>query len=168
MEYTEKQIRDGIKFALDELKDSGWFNGNDDDKLYKIIADKYVKSLEWNVKEIVEESIQKLILNDRIENVSEGESHGMLICYVKYLKDNKAFTDAVEIHIDELPKGKYNYVLFSVENGFHKKLAIDDSYFFKLKTILDVEKFLQDYYTEFKPLEDQDFYGHTKESKKFH
>lgn len=107
-------------------------------------------------------TINDLLDGGRIENVGEGNSSGMEICSLKYLKEHESFVDNVNIQTCKLPSGKYQYVYFYVEDGFHKKSETSD-YFTIFKTIRDVEKFLLTYFDEF----EDEFYDN-RETKIFY
>ena len=117
---------------------------------------------QW-IQKSLDESTSRLLQNGKIENVGEGNTDGALICDLLYL-DNKKFVERAQIKINKLPKGKYDYVYFFVENLVHTKETESKAYFLTFKNIEEVNLFLLAYYEE----HSDDFYGDERENKKFY
>lgn len=117
---------------------------------------------QW-IQKSLDESTSKLLQNGKIENVGEGNTEGAVICDLLYL-DNKKFVEQAQIKISELPKGKYEYVYFSVKNLVQTTTNDSEAYFLTFKNIEEVYSFLKLYYDE----HSDDFYGDERENKKFY
>ena len=60
-----------------------------------------------------------------------------------------SYCEELGIDLKDLPKGNYNYVYFYVDNGKHVISESLQKLFTPLKTIIDVEDFLIEYFLKF-------------------